>query len=134
MAVLEIVPEIEVTISVDKRALPEYPDKEAEQAEQAGNQLRTESKYIESITDARFCVEYLIKPTYKPDSPSLVFEASVDGLRVSSRLVEIGQLSNRVPLSITIEGLRKSDGFGKFALKPFKFSKIATCKFPKMST
>lgn len=96
MAVLDILPEIEVTVSVDKVALQEYPDDEAD-AQTSNQARRTVSKYIECISHAQFWVGTSIKRQYKLNCRSLAFEVLVDGSRATSRLVRPFKLNAQVP-------------------------------------
>jgi hypothetical protein len=121
MAILKLVPEIEVTVSVDRVALPEYPDDEAD----AKLRNRTVSRYIEASTDAHFCVDYTIKPQYRYDSPCLSFDVFVDGVRVRSKIAHSKNSQN-----VSVDGVCMADSMGKPVIKPFIFSKIATCKYP----
>jgi hypothetical protein len=135
VAVLDLLPGVEVKVTVDNVPLREYKDNEADSQAEGGvvgrhRAARTVSKYIESVTDKEFCVNLSIKAPYHFDSPSLTFKVSVDGVKVRSMFAP--KLSRQVlaksPWELVVDGVPMKDSQGLPIVKRFRFSKINTCK------
>jgi hypothetical protein len=134
MAILDLVPGIEVSVCVDGHPLKEYNDDEEVEAQPREafqhQATRTVSKYVESTTDKEFEIRYSVTRAFKMDCPTLSFRIFVDGARARSCLFEVREYkelakSKRPYTERTIKGIESSLN-GRVVVKPFKFSEIKT--------
>jgi hypothetical protein len=127
MAVLS---HFEATVSVNGRALPEYdPDDEDDQG--GAQEPNTVVKYIESVSDVEFKLDYMIKPTYSLDCGFLSWETQIDGEHANAWMVPEAKFSQRKRGDIiisTCNGVYKICD-GTHSLQKFKFSKASLGKF-----
>ena len=130
MAILDLVPGLEVTVCVDDHPLEEYNDDEEVEA-QPGEAFqhqasRTVSKYVESITDKEFEIRCNVTSAFNMDCPTLFFTVFVDGAKLVSRLIRYKTLAaSQLSYAETIKGIDLNIN-GRLAVKPFKFSEIKT--------
>lgn len=85
MAVLDKIPGIEVTVQINGQDVVEYDDPDASELDKS---CPTSSKYIESIDDAEFTIQYKVTNEYRwgYKKHRLSFIPSVDGFPISGRL------------------------------------------------
>jgi hypothetical protein len=88
MAVLDLVPGLEVTICVDSQPLEEYPDDEYEEvpngeAEQH-KATRTVTRYIESTSEKEFAVHLSAAKGYVMDCDGILWRITIDGKLMDS--------------------------------------------------
>lgn len=92
MAVLEVLPGVEVTICVDEEPLEEY-DAENDEIEHDDEDIiehqeeRTVTKYIEATTAKAFMVQLAVQDPFKMDCASIQFYTEVDGKWIDSTLM-----------------------------------------------
>lgn len=88
------------------------------------------SKYIESVTDAHFCVDVAIGSTYQFNNPCLTFRVFVDSVSARSKIAQSKRLKAKggILYSVSVGGVCIADKLDNPVLKPFRFPNIATCR------
>ena len=127
MAVLESLPGIEVSITIDGVALHEYrdPDDNQNSAASEHRASKTVSQYVEVSTGKEFCIQLSVGNPYKFDCSSLAFELCVDSKSVVSQcLTKRRYLKLHSHWTLSIRGIESSGNI----FKPFKFAEIKTSK------
>ncbi|PQE20745.1 hypothetical protein CJF30_00002064 [Rutstroemia sp. NJR-2017a BBW] len=127
MAISHLLPDIEVTVDVDKQPLKEYNDDDIEVVpgkigeHQAS---RTVAKYIEAVSGKEYSINMKVGSGYQRDFPTLGFTITIDGKKVVSWLLTEDR---GLPWSKRTKGVESVvDGHG--ILKCFQFSGLKTCK------
>ncbi|THX60033.1 hypothetical protein D6D06_01596 [Aureobasidium pullulans] len=87
MAILHSLPGVEITVVVDGEDLHEYQDTDMEDEE------NTVTKYVEAVTGANFAIKACVSQQFKYEGDCLNIRVAVDGLFVSSPLIEPGDTS-----------------------------------------
>ncbi|KAH7391261.1 hypothetical protein BKA64DRAFT_710171 [Cadophora sp. MPI-SDFR-AT-0126] len=109
MAILESIPEFEVTVCVDGKALKEYDTENdkiegSDEAVVKHQEAVTVTKFIESPTDKTFMVNVSVQPSYKQDRPNVSFELWVDGQFIEAHLMEKNDYGSRTTWTTIFEG------------------------------
>ena len=133
MAIIDLVPGIEVSVCVDDHPLEEYNDDEEVEAQPGGaiqhQATRTVSKYVESATDKEFEIRYNVTSAFNMDCPTVMFKFFVDGTHIASRILPAHKYkmlaASKLSFSKTIRGIDLNIN-GTLVVKPFKFSEIKT--------
>ena len=128
MAILNLLPGLEVSVCVDGQHLQEC-DTENDEIKQANPVIvehlkaRTITKYIESETDKIFTIKASFGPDFKKDCPKISIDFDVDGVFMDSRF-----LSPPDPGYETVcKGKRCGSG-QKATVRAMKFAKIEASK------
>lgn len=141
MAIFDLYPGLEVNITIDGVALPEYDDDEEEPPKPdpvaAYQALRTVTKYIESVSDKEFTIELKLNPGYVMNCGSLTVQVFIDGQRLNSRSIIKRSYPGHFMGDTVVQTLKRAiDGThvaipnkpSHQLLKKYKFSKILTCR------
>jgi hypothetical protein len=123
MAVLNSLPGLAVSVSVAGKELPEYEHREDESDGPLAN--KTVLRYIESISDAEFAINFRISPPFQLDCYALNFRVSIDGKRVRGKIcgqdkIKHGHWARALLGDMTI----RHDG--RAELRKFKFASLKT--------
>lgn len=91
MAILPLVPGIEVSIQVDGQNLTEYEDDEIDQvpAEANASNAQRVSRYVESVTGKEFSVAMTVTHHYLSTSPSITSEVYIDGKWMNGQVFRV---------------------------------------------
>ena len=141
MAIFDLYPGLEVNITIDGVALPEYDDDE-EEAPKPGpvaayQASKTVTKYIESVSDKEFAIEVKLNPGYVMNCGSLTVSVFIDGQCLNSRSISKRSCPRHFMGDTAVQTLKLAiDGThvaipnkpGHQLLKKYKFSKILTCR------
>jgi tRNA U54 and U55 pseudouridine synthase Pus10 len=133
MAIIDLVPGIEVSICVDDHPLVEYNDDEevgAQHGEAIQHQAtRTVSKYVESATDKEFGIRYNVTSAFNMDCPTIMFKVFIDGVNIRSQIVRAHRYkelaASGLPYAKTMKGVESKIN-GMVVVKLFKFTEIKT--------
>ncbi|PQE06594.1 hypothetical protein CJF31_00009722 [Rutstroemia sp. NJR-2017a BVV2] len=127
MAILDLLPDIEITVDVDKQPLKEYNDDDLQVVPGEVGEYqasRTVSKYIEAVSGKDYCINMKVGSGYQRDCPTLSFELDIDGKRIRSWCLRECQ---KLPWSNRVRGV-KTMVDSNVCLKCFQFSELETCE------
>lgn len=139
MAILEVLPGIEVVICIDGQPLKEYPaDEEKLKANETTATERlaalTVSNFVESTDDKEFAVRVRIKEHYAFTSPKIGFQTVVDGTHIQTLIIgpDLRDLFQNDKIH-WLEGIYKGSDGNKGYVRPMKFVNIKTSGFPSVT-
>jgi hypothetical protein len=87
MAIFDLLPDIGVTVEVDKQPLKEYNDDDLEVVPGKFGQYqasRTVAKYVEAVSGKEYSINVKVGSGYQRDCPTLGFSVKIDGKEVDS--------------------------------------------------
>ncbi|PQE27999.1 hypothetical protein CJF32_00005767 [Rutstroemia sp. NJR-2017a WRK4] len=127
MAISHLLPDIEVTVDVDKRPLKEYNDDDLEIVpgkigeHQAS---RTVAKYIEAVSGKEYSIKVEVGSGYKRDCPTLGITITINGKIVNSWFLRKGR-KFKLPYSTRVNEVRTMVD-GHAIHKCFRFAELQT--------
>ena len=133
MAVFDGLPGVEVTVLQGTHAMAEY-DAEAVDVSPLATMAEshqhncTTTKYIESVDDAEFAINFTVGEAYNLDCPFLSFKTEVDGTWIGSPAMNSKTLKVRKQWSRILSG-PESKTVGHVLIKQMRFAKLDISKF-----
>ena len=127
MAILQMLPGVEVAVCVDGEALVEYDNGDFEA--QLGS--TTVSSYVESETGKEFSIKLIVQDPFDLFYPTLSFQIFVDGVKVREPLLRRTMYEKGTHYwESSWSGVKLVTGDKERSCieHPFKFSKIDTSK------
>ncbi|KFZ08013.1 hypothetical protein V502_09600 [Pseudogymnoascus sp. VKM F-4520 (FW-2644)] len=125
MAVIDTLPGVDISISINGQSVKEYEDA----GEEAGGPLgpKTVVKYIEAISDTEFAIKASVLPAFRVHRQSiydLAFQVDVDGKWAAGRCYLDAIDEAYSPWNSQIEGFYSNDATGRSTVNPFKFADV----------
>jgi hypothetical protein len=123
MAVLDSLPGLAVSVSVAAKELPEYECRDEKPSGALAN--KSVLRYIESISDAEFVINFQVSPPFQFGCAALDFKVCIDGHRVKGMICDKAQV-NHGHWARTLSGRKTRYQDGRAELRKFKFASIKT--------
>lgn len=112
MAISELLPGIEVVVTVDGKGLQEYPDDDAEAEE------RTTTSYIEAMTGKHFGIRVTTKSDFQLHGDALMVVFKVDGFKSDSFVV------HREDMTVSSSTWSSRGSWSTGELRKYQFSAV----------
>lgn len=123
MAILDALPGLSVSISIAGKDLPEYENRD----EEIHGPLATKTvlRYIQSISDSEFVINFRISPPFQLDCPVLEFRVSIDGTPIRGAICLLTHIKYGCwNYQLLGDKVIHHDGSGE--LRKFKFASLKT--------
>lgn len=132
MAIIDLIPGLEISIAVDGIALPEYEDEIDEDGMRGPQHRPVARRYVESSSDKEFAIQLKLHDPYRMEFDSLLFYISIDGKPMAKPVISKDQYPLffrgdivKKTIKRTVEGATVSgDEMDQYRLRKFRFSKI----------
>lgn len=130
MAILEALPGVVVSISINGQSVKEYEDA----GEEVGgpSEPKTVVKFIEAISDAEFAIKASVLPAFRENRQTiydLAFQLNIDGNWAAGCCWQESIEGVYSPWNTQIEGFHRKDATGRSTLNHFKFADVEIGRF-----
>ncbi|OBT63950.1 hypothetical protein VE03_05969 [Pseudogymnoascus sp. 23342-1-I1] len=127
MAVIDTLPGVTISISINGQPVEEYVDVDVGEEVDGPQAPKTVVKYIEAMSDAEFAIQTSIFPAFRAHRQTIndiAFQVNVDGEWVAGRCWQDAFGDLYPSWDGKIEGFSSKDATGRPTVNPFKFAEV----------